>query len=163
MGLGKTVQVAAYLAALKRSKLAGQTEGRPLALIVCPATVLGQWVSELHVWHPPLRVVLCHTSAADARDGGTRAAAVASVLRRGDIVVTTYETLRRHRALLLPHRWEYAILDEGHRIRNPDADITLVCKQLRTVHRLVLTGAPIQARPKTAKSPIDPLPPSVLE
>ena len=49
MGLGKTVQVAAYLAALKRSKLAGQTEGRPLALIVCPATVLGQWVSELPV------------------------------------------------------------------------------------------------------------------
>ena len=97
-----------------------------------------------HVWHPALRVVLCHASAADTRAGGTRAAAVASVLRRGDVVVTTYETLRRHRDLLLPHSWEYAILDEGHKIRNPDADITLVCKQLRTVHRLVLTGAPIQ-------------------
>ena len=68
------------------------------------------------------------------------------MLRRGDVVVTTYETLRRHRDLLLPHRWCYAILDEGHKIRNPDADITLVCKQLRTVHRIVLTGAPIQAR-----------------
>ena len=35
-------------------------------------------------------------------------------------------------------------LDEGHKIRNPDADITIVCKQLRTVHRIILSGSPIQ-------------------
>jgi len=35
-------------------------------------------------------------------------------------------------------------LDEGHRIRNPDAAITLVCKQLLSIHRVILTGAPIQ-------------------
>lgn len=35
---------------------------------------------------------------------------------------------------------------KGHKIRNPDADITLVAKQLRTVHRLVLSGSPIQNR-----------------
>ena len=33
------------------------------------------------------------------------------------------------------HRWGYAVLDEGHRIRNPDADVTLMAKQLQTVHR----------------------------
>uniref|UniRef100_A0A2N9H2X4 Helicase C-terminal domain-containing protein n=1 Tax=Fagus sylvatica TaxID=28930 RepID=A0A2N9H2X4_FAGSY len=37
-----------------------------------------------------------------------------------------------------------AFLDEGHRIRNPNAEITLVCKQLQTVHRIIMTGAPIQ-------------------
>lgn len=37
-----------------------------------------------------------------------------------------------------------AYLDEGHKIRNPDADITIVCKQLRTLHRVILSGSPIQ-------------------
>ncbi|GFR43344.1 hypothetical protein Agub_g4266, partial [Astrephomene gubernaculifera] len=36
--------------------------------------------------------------------------------------------------------------DEGHKIRNPDSEITLVCKQLHTVHRLILSGSPIQNR-----------------
>jgi DNA excision repair protein ERCC-6 len=38
------------------------------------------------------------------------------------------------------------LLDEGHKIRNPDADITIVCKQLRAVHRIILSGSPIQVR-----------------
>ena len=38
------------------------------------------------------------------------------------------------------------LLYQGHKIRNPDADITLAAKQLQTVHRLVLSGSPIQNR-----------------
>jgi DNA excision repair protein ERCC-6 len=57
-----------------------------------------------------------------------------------------YEGLRARREMLLPIRWGYVILDEGHKIRNPDADITLVTKQLQTVHRLVMSGSPIQNR-----------------
>ena len=38
------------------------------------------------------------------------------------------------------------MLDEGHKIRNPDADVTICAKQLQTVHRLIMTGAPIQNR-----------------
>ena len=41
---------------------------------------------------------------------------------------------------LLPSRWGYAILDEGHRIRNPDAEVTLMSKQLQTVHRCASCG-----------------------
>ena len=40
--------------------------------------------------------------------------------------------------------WGYAVLDEGHRIRNPNAKITLVYKQLQTMHRITMTGVPIQ-------------------
>ncbi|KAL6755227.1 SNF2 family N-terminal domain-containing protein, partial [Haematococcus lacustris] len=43
-------------------------------------------------------------------------------------------------------QWGYAILDEGHKIRNPDSEVTLVAKQLRTQHRLVVSGSPIQNR-----------------
>jgi DNA excision repair protein ERCC-6 len=38
------------------------------------------------------------------------------------------------------------VLDEGHRIRTPDAAVTLAAKTLATVHRIVLTGTPVQNR-----------------
>lgn len=60
------------------------------------------------------------------------------------LLITTYEQLRLHGDKLLDIEWGYAVLDEGHRIRNPNAEITLVCKQLQTVHRIIMTGAPIQ-------------------
>ncbi|CAH9081108.1 unnamed protein product [Cuscuta europaea] len=60
------------------------------------------------------------------------------------LLVTTYEQLRVLGEKLLDIEWGYAVLDEGHRIRNPNAEITLVCKQLQTVHRIIMTGAPIQ-------------------
>lgn len=49
------------------------------------------------------------------------------------ILVTSYEQLRLQRNLLLGVNWGCAILDEGHKIRNPDAEVTLVAKQLPTV------------------------------
>ncbi|XP_044503023.1 protein CHROMATIN REMODELING 8-like isoform X2 [Mangifera indica] len=60
------------------------------------------------------------------------------------LLITTYEQLRLLGEKLLDIDWGYAVLDEGHRIRNPNAEITLVCKQLQTVHRIIMTGAPIQ-------------------
>ncbi|KAG6549739.1 hypothetical protein Mapa_008719 [Marchantia paleacea] len=62
------------------------------------------------------------------------------------LLITTYEQLRINRERLLDINWGYAVLDEGHRIRNPDAEITLVCKQVQTIHRIIMTGAPIQNR-----------------
>ena len=60
------------------------------------------------------------------------------------LLITTYEQLRILGDKLLDIEWGYAVLDEGHRIRNPNAEVTLVCKQLQTVHRIIMTGAPIQ-------------------
>lgn len=56
MGLGKTIQIVAFLAGLMYSGLL-----RKPALIVCPATVMKQWVNEFHRWWPPLRVVILHS------------------------------------------------------------------------------------------------------
>ena len=41
-------------------------------------------------------------------------------------------------------RWSAVCLDEGQKIRNPEADITAVCKRLPCAHRLILSGTPIQ-------------------
>ncbi|CAG9466591.1 unnamed protein product [Pedinophyceae sp. YPF-701] len=142
MGLGKTVQLAAFLGALHHSGLF-----RP-SLIVCPATVLRQWMRELHEWYPLFRVVVLH----DMMRKGRRKAEFATKEELVDVVtgadsgvlVTTYEQLKASREKLLEVPWGYVVLDEGHKIRNPDADVTLTCKQLRTVHRIVMSGSPIQ-------------------
>lgn len=39
------------------------------------------------------------------------------------LVLTTYDQLRLQRDMLLPVRWGVAVLDEGHKIRNPDAEV----------------------------------------
>ena len=46
----------------------------------------------------------------------------------GYIVVTTYENVRRFADVWTSHRWSYVVMDEAQKIRNPDADVTLVCK-----------------------------------
>jgi DNA excision repair protein ERCC-6 len=62
----------------------------------------------------------------------------------GHVLVTTYAHLRAAKASLMRHAWHYVILDEGHRIRNPDAGVTLAAKQLNTEHRIILSGSPVQ-------------------
>lgn len=60
------------------------------------------------------------------------------------VLITTYAGIRIYRDLLISQKWDYVILDEGHKIRNPDAEITLSVKQFATPHRLILSGSPMQ-------------------
>jgi DNA excision repair protein ERCC-6 len=137
MGLGKTIQTIAFLASLQHSKM---LDGP--VLIVCPATVMQQWVNEFHKWWPPFRVALLHESSSFKGKKSETIKKIAS--KRGGVLVTTYEGIRNNNEKLLKHHWEYLILDEGHRIRNPDAETTLAVKKFPTPHRLVLSGSPIQ-------------------
>ncbi|KAJ2557155.1 DNA repair protein rhp26 [Coemansia sp. RSA 1933] len=237
MGLGKTVQVAAFLASMYHSRLLDKP-----SIVICPATLLRQWVSEFHAWCPALRVVILHgtgygmriaagedlvdsrqerdlstnlsngsnsetmlpgiseypgfgaegnsTLAYDSADDyeynayGLRVrrkrrprgyidwkknmqkrqkksqskkrnkASRESLLRveklvdhihrQGHVVVVTYSGLQIYKDVLLRRKWGYAVLDEGHTIRNPDADVTIACKRLDTRHRILVTGTPIQ-------------------
>lgn len=153
MGLGKTVQIAAFLGAMHHERRVRTV------LLLCPASVLLQWVREFHKWYPMMRVVLLHGSGSGMTLAGrTYAQLIQEVLEDGDddenhtigsgggVVISTYENVRQYQELFMDIEWDYVVLDEGHRIRNPDAEITLVCKQLKTVHRIILTGTPIQNR-----------------
>ncbi|KAG7254346.1 hypothetical protein CRUP_036676, partial [Coryphaenoides rupestris] len=65
MGLGKTIQVISFLAGLSYSKMRTRGsnyryEGLGPTVIVCPATVMHQWVKEFHTWWPPFRVAVLH-------------------------------------------------------------------------------------------------------
>jgi DNA excision repair protein ERCC-6 len=152
MGLGKTLEVIAFLDGLYSSKLVPQQ--RP-SLVVCPATVLRQWVREFHTWAPGFRVLAYHPTF--CRRASSSGAALQTVLKKciscsassPTVVVTTYEMVRTQSQYLVSGPssippWFYVVLDEGHKLRNPDARITVACKQFETPHRIVLTGAPIQ-------------------
>ncbi|GMH43692.1 hypothetical protein BSKO_11614 [Bryopsis sp. KO-2023] len=142
MGLGKTVQVCSFLGGLHASGLFRPT------LIMVPATVLRQWLQELRTWYPYFRVVILHASA--KRGAGpkrTRVQLIDKIANSSNgVLLTTYEHMRIYQREFLSVDWGYVVLDEGHKIRNPDAEITLACKQVRTVHRLIMTGSPIQNR-----------------
>ncbi|KAK9120682.1 hypothetical protein Syun_018299 [Stephania yunnanensis] len=137
MGLGKTIQVLAFLGSLHFSNMYQPS------IVICPATLLRQWKREARKWYPKFRVAILHDSAHlnyrkktdDSDESGDE-------IER--LLITTYEQLRLLGEKLLDIEWGYAVLDEGHRIRNPNAEVTLVCKQLQTVHRIIMTGAPIQ-------------------
>lgn len=167
MGLGKTIQIISFLAGLQYSKKLD----KPI-IVVCPATVMKQWVNEFHRWWPPFRVTILHSSGSgmvNLRNESTeedklldvmwdstrrnqpltsaqKAAkkVLKPILEDGGVLVTTYSGLQTYAPLLIPVDWQYAILDEGHKIRNPNTAITIYCKELRTPNRIILSGTPMQ-------------------
>ena len=62
----------------------------------------------------------------------------------GGILITSYSGIRIYHENLKLYDWDYVILDEGHKIRNPSAEITSLVKHFDTCHRLILSGSPIQ-------------------
>ncbi|XP_015435912.1 PREDICTED: DNA excision repair protein ERCC-6-like [Dufourea novaeangliae] len=143
MGLGKTVQVIAFLAGLDCSELLSDGErfrGLGPTIIVCPATLMEQWVKHFHDWCPILRVVVLHQSGTYNGD----LEYLIHSLKSGGILITSYSGMLKHKDILVANQWHYVILDEGHKIRNPEAKISKAVKEFSTPHRLLLTGSPMQ-------------------
>lgn len=141
MGLGKTVQVVALLAALQ---ISGKLD-EP-SLIIAPSTLLRQWIRELNTWWPPLRTILLHSSSAAFNETKNVKSFINGYYPKTHVFITSYGTCQSSglNRILTSLKWNSVILDEGHKIRNPDAQITLICKQLHSSKRFVLSGTPIQ-------------------
>ncbi|KAM8859292.1 DNA excision repair protein ERCC-6 [Spinachia spinachia] len=146
MGLGKTIQVICFLAGLSYSQL--RTRGcnyRYVGLgptvIVCPATVMHQWVKEFHTWWPAFRVAVLHETGSFTSN---KEKLIPEIAECHGILITSYSAVRNMQDTLQRFDWHYVILDEGHKIRNPNAGVTTACKQFRTPHRFILSGSPMQ-------------------
>eukprot|EP01028_Stygiella_incarcerata_P000470 TRINITY_DN1065_c0_g2_i6.p1 TRINITY_DN1065_c0_g2~~TRINITY_DN1065_c0_g2_i6.p1 ORF type:complete len:920 (-),score=274.82 TRINITY_DN1065_c0_g2_i6:172-2931(-) len=138
MGLGKTIEVIGFLACLDHMGLFHPS------LIICNKSLMYQWKEEIVKWWPKFNVSIFHRDIMKA--GEVEASVVKNVLKKGHILIVPYETLRSRQELFVNRDWNYVILDEGHIIRNPFAEITLTIKQFRTPNRILLTGTPIQNR-----------------
>ncbi|CAN9499846.1 unnamed protein product [Ophioblennius macclurei] len=146
MGLGKTIQVISFLAGLSYSKLRTRGSNYRYAglgptVIVCPATVMHQWVKEFHTWWPPFRVAVLHETGSFTSNKEKLVPEIASC---HGILITSYSAVRNMQDVLQRYDWHYIILDEGHKIRNPNAGVTTASKQFRTPHRFILSGSPMQ-------------------
>ncbi|XP_061693616.1 DNA excision repair protein ERCC-6 [Syngnathoides biaculeatus] len=146
MGLGKTIQIICFLAGLSYSKLRTRGSnyryvGLGPTIIVCPATVMHQWVKEFHTWWPTFRVAVLHETGSFTSNKEKLIPEIASC---HGILITSYSAVRKRQDTLQRYDWHYIILDEGHKIRNPNAGVTQACKQFRTPHRFILSGSPMQ-------------------
>ncbi|XP_074447376.1 DNA excision repair protein ERCC-6 isoform X1 [Larus michahellis] len=146
MGLGKTIQIIAFLAGLSYSKIRTRGsnyryQGLGPTVIVCPATVMHQWVKELHTWWPPFRVAILHETGSYT---DKKVKLIREIASCHGILITSYSYIRLMQDIIHSYDWHYVILDEGHKIRNPNAAVTLACKQFRTPHRIILSGSPMQ-------------------
>ncbi len=128
MGLGKTVQALALL-------LARAAEGP--ALVVMPTSVLDNWQREAARFAPTL--VLRPLRNKDHLDALTDVAA-------GEVVLTTWELLTRHRDAITEQTWGTVVFDEAQALKNPATRRAKAAFAVEAGFRLALTGTPVENR-----------------
>jgi non-specific serine/threonine protein kinase len=139
MGLGKTIQVLAFLNVLTATARKNKVR-LPPSLLVLPASLIGNWLSEIERFFPALAHGVAHPQVQpELRLTGDETARLAGL----DLVITTYALVQRYE-WLRQSEWHYVILDEAQAIKNPGAKQTRAVKALSAAHRLILTGTPVE-------------------
>ncbi|MGQ4515946.1 SNF2-related protein [Streptomyces sp. DW26H14] len=131
MGLGKTITlIALHLHRARRTAAGGGAE--PPTLVICPASLLGNWQREITRFAPGTPVHRFHGAGRTLEDVA------------GGFVLTTYGTMRSSAEQLAAHRWGMVVADEAQHVKNP---FSATAKALRTIPaaaRVALTGTPVE-------------------
>ncbi|CAI6342104.1 unnamed protein product [Periconia digitata] len=176
MGLGKTLQTLSlfqYLEELDRDTGVTSEELRPY-LVICPLSVLNNWVSEIQKFTPHMRVLRYHGGPKErdrlkriaqgledrygnetlrSRDrkvsqkAGVKVSKLATEASSSsyNIVVTTYDSFHAdHTWFKHSFIWRYVVLDEGHKIKNKATQLSASLRNVSSEYRLILTGTPLQ-------------------
>uniref|UniRef100_A0A0N5CHX7 DNA repair and recombination protein RAD54-like n=1 Tax=Strongyloides papillosus TaxID=174720 RepID=A0A0N5CHX7_STREA len=158
MGLGKTVQISCFLRAVAESKCMDEEYnivGLGPSVIICPATLLHQWVLELRKWFPMCRVAIFHSIGSCKQTANELIRKMSKYRCDGSIIITTYATYTQKYKYFSKVNWHYVILDEGHYIRNPDIKAAELLRTINTRHRILISGSPLQNNLKELWSLID--------
>jgi SNF2 family DNA or RNA helicase len=130
MGLGKTIQAIVHLLHLKENGIDGPH------LIVVPKTLVENWYREIEKFSNGSLKVYIH---------GTPPRTLSpQSLQQFDLVLTTYDTLRRDQVSLGTVPWTMVICDEAQFVKNPTAQRTSAVKAMKSKHRAALTGTPVE-------------------
>ncbi len=128
MGLGKTIQIISLILKMKEEK----SLDKPV-LVICPTTLIGNWMKELQMFAPSLDAVVYH--------GAERKLDV-----KHDVILTTYAIMRIDVEELKKQQWGMIIVDEAQNIKNPDTAQTLAIKMLKSDVKVAMTGTPVENR-----------------
>lgn len=135
MGLGKTIQVIAMLINEKEENEKLST------LLVAPTSVLGNWKIETAKFAPNLKTVIHHGSKRINDKSKFK-----EMFEQNDIIITSYSLLKKDEGLFKSVDWHRIIIDEAQNIKNPKSAQTKSLLQLKSEHKLALTGTPIENR-----------------
>ncbi|MCI5066358.1 DEAD/DEAH box helicase [bacterium] len=152
MGLGKTVQILSFLNILRRRK------ERSSNLLVVPASLVSNWISEIEKFSPKLTFKIAHPSGGESRLGKE---CEEEELEKVDLVITTYSLVKRYQ-WMREFEWNYVILDEAQAIKNSGTAQTRAIKKIKSKNRIALTGTPIENRVSDLWSLFDFLNPGLL-
>ena len=166
MGLGKTLQTIAVIKALKdeasepHDESDATSELKP-TLVVCPASLVYNWVEEFNRFSPSLDVVAV-AGTADVRHAilAGNGEAMPVIKKRGrpkkteavqtaktrDVYITSYDLLRSDVEIYEKMDFSLMVIDEAQYIKNQKAALTKAVKIIHADRRLALTGTPIENR-----------------
>lgn len=166
MGLGKTAQVISVL-------LAARQESTKPSLIVCPASLVYNWQAEFAKFAPEMTTLVIAGTQSDRKELLTKvrdeistqsAVAVqpaASVLPY-DVLITSYDLLKRDIAEYEDMRFAYQVIDEAQYIKTHTTAAAKAVKVIQADHKFALTGTPIENRLSELWSIFDYLMPGFL-
>ena len=133
MGLGKTLQMISVLLAAKNE---GQTG---TSIIICPSSLVYNWLEELHRFAPELKAAVVAGTPAER-------SAVIKDHADLDVLITSYDLLKRDTPLYEGAEFLFEVLDEAQYIKNHTTAAAKSVKVLHAAHRFALTGTPIENR-----------------
>ncbi|MCK5812137.1 MAG: DEAD/DEAH box helicase [Clostridiales bacterium] len=133
MGLGKTVQVIALLNYIKLSK-------KEKALLIIPASLIGNWVNELRRFAPLIKYYVLHPSENENINNEDK-----KIINDHELFITTY-TMSTKIEWLKAMTWDTLIIDEAQAIKNPRTKQSRSIKQIDALYKIALTGTPIENR-----------------
>jgi len=131
MGLGKTVQMIAFLEYM-RMYHGGK------ALLILPASLIGNWQKEILKFAPELSYQILHNSESKSSEG-------LNINESVFLCITTYGMAVRLEELK-SRKWDFLILDEAQAIKNPGTKQTKSIKEIPAKLRIAMTGTPIENR-----------------
>ena len=126
MGLGKTLQAIALLSNLHEEK-------KKKSMVIMPKSLIYNWENEIKKFSPKLKVGVYYGINRDF-----------SSLKKVDVILTTYGTIRNDIENLLEHKFDLLILDESQNIKNINSQTTKAVLLLNAKKRVALSGTPIE-------------------
>ncbi len=137
MGLGKTIQILALLVSEKERR----PEDPVLSLVICPSSLVFNWEQECRRFAPCLK-----TLAITGNSVNRQRLLNPDHIRDYDLLITSYDLLKRDALLYQPFRFRYQVIDEAQYIKNKKTQCAKAVKSISSVTRFALTGTPVENR-----------------